>query len=82
MIRHASSRSLRPALVAIAIVAFMALFVGAADAAWRLGRSAYYCILRSEVQDSRGAPRTGKDPALQRQTRLAAAARAPEGSVT
>jgi hypothetical protein len=82
MIRHASSRSLRPALVAIAIVAFMALFVGGADAAWRLGRSAYYCILRSEAQDSRGAPRTGKDPALQRQTRLAAAARAPEGSVT
>jgi hypothetical protein len=82
MIRHASSRSLRPALVAIAIVAFMALFVGGADAAWRLGRSAYYCILRSEVQDSRGAPRTGRDPALQRQTRLAAAARAPKGSGT
>jgi hypothetical protein len=80
--QNLSSRTLRTALVAIAITGFMALFVGGADAAWRLGRSAYYCILRSEVQDSRGAPRTGKDPALQRQTRLAAAARAPKGSGT
>jgi hypothetical protein len=69
-------------LVVAAIVAFLTLSVGSADAAWRLGLYAYHCVLRWQVEDSRGAPRTGKDPARQRQTRLAAAASAPHGSGT
>jgi hypothetical protein len=74
-------RSSRIVLVAVALVALMT-FAGGADAARRLSLYAYHCLLRSEVQDSRGAPRTGKDPAVQRQTRLAAAASAPKGGGT
>jgi hypothetical protein len=71
--------SRRPILVAVATLAFMAFVTGGADAAWRLSKSAYYCILRAKVQDSRGAPRAGKDPARQRQTRLVAVASKPHG---
>jgi hypothetical protein len=79
MTRPAWVPSRRPLLVALATVVLMAVVTGGADAAWRLSKSAYHCVLRARVQDSRGAPRAGKDPARQRQTRLAAAASKPHG---
>jgi hypothetical protein len=79
MIRLARLPSRRAILVFVTTVVVMGLVTGGADAAWRLSKSAYYCILRAKVQDSRGAPRAGKDPARQRQTRLAAAAGRPHG---
>jgi hypothetical protein len=82
MTRRALMPHRRPILVALATLALMALVTGGADAAWRLSKSAYYCILRAKVQDSRGAPRAGKDPARQRQTRLAAVASKPHGTGT
>jgi hypothetical protein len=79
MTRPAWLPSRRPILVALATLAIMGLVTGGADAAWRLSKSAYYCVLRAKVQDSRGAPRAGKDPARQRQVRLTAVASRPHG---
>jgi hypothetical protein len=82
MTRLAWLPSRRSLLVALATVVLMAVVTGGADAAWRLSKSAYYCVLRAKVQNSRGAPRAGKDPARQRQMRLLVVASQPHGTGT
>jgi len=70
-------------LVVIAGLALWALTVGGAAAArvWA-GLSGHEQRSRPKVRMPRDAPKPGRDPAAQRQTGLAAAARAPRGNGT
>lgn len=67
------------AVVASAALIGAGLLGGGADAAKQAGVSAYRMILRSEVDNATGGPRSGHDPAAMPQRSLAAAASAPNG---
>jgi hypothetical protein len=79
MTGRSSLRAAR-AIFVIAILALGGLAVG--GAAWLTGLSSYQQELRSRVETPAGAPKPGRDPAVQRQTGLAAAATARVGNGT
>ncbi len=81
MSRRLTSRKLRPLLVVVAVLALGGVAVGGA-AAQLMGLSSNEQRLRSQVQNSAGEPRSGHDPAVQRQTSLAAAAAGRHGNGT
>jgi hypothetical protein len=70
---------MRALVIAVAIAALVAGAVTVANAARDPGPSSYAQSLRAEVQTPTGAPRPGSDPAAQRQTSLAEAAREHHG---
>lgn len=72
-----SARAWIAALVALALIG--TFLGGGADAAKQAAVSAYRVILRDQVDNSAGGPRSGHDPSVLPQRSLAAAARAPSG---